>query len=430
MPLKKRHARIPAAVALVAVAAFAILWAAARTPFVRAMIEGEITDAAGLPASIESLRIGFWPSPTLHVGGLAIAQPTGFGDEPFLAVDRVELRIPWRSLFNVGRVETIAASDAVVRLVVGADGVPNWSKLGSGPAAGEGGAADPADFFVGKFALERGTVDYREMSAGSQWQLAAISIDASGVAPRTEFPLELKLGGVFGSNTIHYAMQGRGQFDPDARKYEGRGIEFRGWIGGEPLPLAGAELTGALGRAVYDGGAGVASLDAGRFNLAGIPGRFDGRLDVGEPSMTAVARVATEPFAPRAPAIIFGHPLPETTDPKAFESLQLAFEAKLADGALRLEPVSGRLDDTSFTGSAVPAERHLRAHLDRIDLNRYLPRAASPAPTQRKATLEALVGELEKLDVDAVIRIDQAQVAGAKMRDLVIRIEREGEAAP
>jgi hypothetical protein len=201
-------------------------------------------------------------------------------------------------------------------------------------------------------------------------------------------------------------------------------------LGGEPLPLAGAELTGALERAAYNGGTGVAALEAGQFDLAGIPGRFDGRLDLDEPSITAAARVATETFAPRAPAIVFGHPLPETTDPKAFESLQLAFEAKLADGELRLEPVSGRLDDTNFEGSAVLAERYLRAHLDRIDLNRYLPRAASPAPTQKKATLEALVAELEKLDLDAEVRIDDARVAGAKMRDLVVRIEREGETAP
>jgi hypothetical protein len=430
MPLKKRHVRIPAAIALVALAAFAILWAAARMPIVRAMIEGEITDAAGLPASIESLRIGFLPSPTLHVSGLAIAQPPGFGDELFLAIDRLELRIPWRSVFNARRVETIAASDATLRLVVGADGITNWSKLGGEAAAGEGAPAEPADFFIGKLALERGTVDYRDQSARSQWQLAAICIDASGVAPRTEFPLELKLGGVFGTNTIHYAMQGRGQFDPDAGQYEVRGIEFRGWLGGEPLPLAGAELTGALEWAAYNGGTGVAALEAGQFDLAGIPGRFDGRLDLDEPSITAAARVATETFAPRAPAIVFGHPLPETTDPKAFESLQLAFEAKLADGELRLEPVSGRLDDTNFEGSAVLAERYLRAHLDRIDLNRYLPRAASPAPTQKKATLEALVAELEKLDLDAEVRIDDARVAGAKMRDLVVRIEREGETAP
>ena len=102
-------------------------------------------------------------------------------------------------------------------------------------------------------------------------------------------------------------------------------------------------------------------------------------------------------------------------------------------GVLRLDPVSGRLDDTNFEARFVPAERFVRAELDRIDLNRYLPPAAKAAPTNgtagKKATLEAAVAELAKLDIDAEIRVEEARVAGATLRDAVIRVER-GEAAP
>jgi hypothetical protein len=148
--------------------------------------------------------------------------------------------------------------------------------------------------------------------------------------------------------------------------------------------------------------------------------------------------VATEAFAPRAPAIILGHPLPTTADPAAFESLQLALEAHLENGVLRLDPVSGRMDDTNFEGRSVPAQRIVRLALDRIDLDRYLPRAAAAglagnaakaAPT-KKATLEAAVAELAKLDVDAEIRIEEARAAGAVLHDAVIRVERSEEAVP
>ena len=96
---------------------------------------------------------------------------------------------------------------------------------------------------------------------------------------------------------------------------------------------------------------------------------------------------------------------------------------------LRLEPVSGRLDDTNFEARVVPAERFVRAELDRIDLNRYLPVAANTAP-KKKATLETLVAELAKFDLDAEIRIDEARVAGATLRDAVVRVERSTEPAP
>jgi AsmA protein len=430
MPLKRRHARIPAAMALVALAALAILWAAARTPFARGLIADRIAEAAGLPASVAQLRVGFFPSPRLDIRGLAIAQPPGFGEEPLLDVARIEVLLPWRSVFGGTRIKAVTVSDATARLRVSAEGASNWSELFPEPAPAAG-TAPPARWFLGSLDLEPGTIDYRDAGQNTQWQLTAIAITGRNIAPAAEFPLELRLGGVVGTNTIHYAMKGQGRLDPAAGRYEASSLEFRGWLGGDPLPLAGAELSGTLGRASYASADGAATLEAGRFELAEIPGRFDGRLDFGEPALAARFRVATEPFAPRAPAIIFGHPLPVTTDPAAFESLQVAFEAALQDGTLTLDPLSGRLDNTNFEGRAVPGQRLVRANLDRIDLNRYLPAAAiPPSRREKKATLEALAAELEKLDLDAEIRIGEARFAGGMMREAVLRVAPDGASAP
>ncbi len=430
MPLERRHARIPAAIALVALVAFAILWIGARTTLARGMVAGWIEDAAGLPATVESLHIGFFPSPSVDIGGLAIAQPPGFGSDPFITVGHLEVRIPWSGIFDATEVEAIAATDATVRLIVNPDGTANWSKLGGEPMPGADlPAAEPARWRIGALSLERGIVDYRDLEAGSQGQLTAITLEADDVAPGAAFPFDLKLGGVFGANTIHYAMKGQGRLDPTAGQYEGSSLEFRGWLGGEPLPLAGAELAGTLARAAYDGATGVASVADGRFRFAEVPGRFEGRADLDEPTLAASLAVTTEAFAPRATAIILGSPLPATTDPAAFETLQLALQAGLQDGVLRLDPVTGRLDDTNFEARVVPAERFVRAELDRIDLNRYLPAAAKTA-SKKKATLEALVAELAKFDLDAEIRIEEARVAGATLRDAVIRVERGGEPPP
>jgi len=88
--------------------------------------------------------------------------------------------------------------------------------------------------------------------------------------------------------------------------------------------------------------------------------------------------------------------------------------------------VSGRLDDTNFEASLAPAGRYLRARLDRIDLNRYLPKVAAPAaPSGPKATLEEIAAQLATLDIDAEIHVGEARVAGAVLHDAVIRVERE-----
>ena len=427
MPLERRHARIPAAIAIVALAAFAILWIISRTAFMRGIVADAIGDAAGLPATVKSLGIGLFPSPSLEIGGLTISQPPGFGGEPFATVGRLQGRIPWSGIFRLAEVRELSVADATIRLVVDGAGVPNWSKLGRAPAPGTGPAKarDLPDWSMGSLRIERGAVDYRDLAAGTQWQLAAISLDATGIAPARDFPFDLKLGGVFGTNTMHFALAGRGHVDAAATRYEGRSLKFRGWIGGEPLPLAGAELEGGLARASYHSTTGAAIAEDGRFKFAGIPGRFRGRADLDAPSAEATASVTTDVFAPRPTAIILGRPLPATADPAAFASFQLDLAARLQDGTLRFEPASGRLDDTNFEASLVPAERYLRARLDRIDLNRYLPKAAAAATSSPKATLETTVAQLAKLDIDAEIHVGEALVAGAVLRDAVIRIERE-----
>jgi hypothetical protein len=346
-------------------------------------------------------------------------------------VGRLRLELPWGGIFGGSRLKAVSVSDATARLAVGADGVSNWSKVGA-PATSAGEPAPEqatAAWFIGALDVDHGRVDYRDLAAGTQWQLAAIAVTARDVAPAVEFPLEIQLGGVFGTNTMHYAVKGQARLDPEARRYEATKLDFRGWLGGEPLPLAGAELTGVLARAAYDGASGLATLDAGRLSFGGIPASFDGRLDLDPPALAGELKLATEPFAPRAPAVTFGHPLPVTADPTAFESLQVALTVRLAEGSLSLDPVSGRLDDTNFEGRAVPGNRLIRAQLDRIDFNRYLPPAAKTA-VEKKRTLEEAVAALAELDFDAEIRVVEAKLAGATMRDAVVRVEPDGAQTP
>ncbi|MGH8130325.1 MAG: AsmA family protein [Steroidobacteraceae bacterium] len=425
MQLKKPLILIPVAIAILALAAIAVLWLGVQTAMARRTVAGWVTDAVGLPATIESLRVAFLPLPALDIGGLTIAQPPGFGPDPLLEVERVRASIPWGSLFGLTAVESISISDAIARLEIAADGESNWSQLFGQPSVG-GGEARPA-WSLGKLDLERGALEFQDKAADSRWRLTAITIGAEDVAPAAVFPLELRFGGVFGANTIHYVLKGRGKLDPAVGRYEASGLDFRGWAGGEPLPLAGLELAGAMNRASFDSATGMAMLDSGRFNLAGISGEFGGTFNLDAPKLEADIRVKTDPFAPRPPAIAFGFPLPATADPKAYQTLQLTLQGRMREGELHLDPVTGRLDDTQFEGRIVPGRRLIRANLDRIDVNRYLsPEKVQISSGQKEETLEAAIAELGRFDIDAEIRVQEARVGRAKLRDSVIRVERGG----
>ena len=439
MPLERRHLRIPAAIALVAVTAFAVLWAGARTPLARGWVERAVTDATGFPSTVGRLRVGFLPSPRLTIDGLAIAQPPGYGEEPLLEVDRVEASLPWRRLVGLTeRIEAVAVLGAVARLRVGVDGVTNWSVLLPEPTADEAPqpaeSAEPARWSIGAVALAGSTVDYRDAATGSEWRLTGITASAESLAPGAGFPLELQLAGVSGAQTFHFAAKGEARIDLEAGEYSARALDYRGWLGGDPLPLAGAELTGTVQEASYARATGEARLAGGRFKFAEVPGRIDGRLDFNQPTLVADFEIATDAFEPRVSAIILGSPLPATADSGAFGSLQAVFRLRMQEGELVLDPFSGRLDDTNFEGRAIPARRFVRASLDAIDFNRYLPPAAKPsagpAAPGPKATLESLVAPLSKLDIDAEVRIGEARIAGARMRDAVLRVVPGAEASP
>ena len=205
MPLKRPHILIPAVIALVAVTVFAVAWIGARTAMARRMIAGWVTESAGLPATIETLRIGFLPRPSLEIGGLAIAQPPGFGPKPIVEVGQIRASIPWGSLFGPSSIAMLSISDVTARLEVASNGETNWSQLGA--AAGEAGTepANPA-WSIGKLDLERGTVEYEDRTADSRWQLTAITVAATDVAPAAPFPVDLRLGGSL--RPQHHSLRG------------------------------------------------------------------------------------------------------------------------------------------------------------------------------------------------------------------------------
>jgi AsmA protein len=435
MTLKRPLIVVPAAIALVAIAVVCIVWLGARTPLARNFVADRIGDAIGVPVTIETLRVSFFPLPSVEIGGLRISQPAGFGDKPFAEIGRASASIPWRGIFGNGLIHDAAVSGATVRLAVARDGASNWSRLFPEAPSAPAAASVPVavqTWSVGSLSLEGGTVEFEDLAADSRWRLTAITVAAQEVAPASTFPLELRLAGVFGSNTVHYSATAEATVDLDAGRYEASDLAFRGWAGGEPMPLAGVEMTGRLTRAAFERSTGTATLVEGRFILAGIPAEFSGTLNLGAPQIEAELHVNTGVFSPRPPAIAFGHPLPATADPEAWRAAQLTVRGRMQDGELHLDPVSGRVDETRFEGHVIPSRRFVRASVDRIDVNRYFAaasKAASRSATtrQKKATLEEAIAKLAEFDIDAEIRVGDARVGGARIRDAVIRVEPEAE---
>ncbi len=430
---KKTVALTLAALAAVLLLAVAALWIGVRTDAARRIVGDYLGELTGLPVTVERLSIGVLPTPALELEGLAIAQPPGFGTDPLLEVGYARVALTWGAAFGGDpALRSMAIADLTIRPEFIADGSDNFSALIE--RLSELGGEGESRWSIGKFELERGALEFYDTAADLSFRLTAIGIVADSIAPATDFPFELQLAGVSDGNTLHFSLQGRGRIEPDVSRYLGQDLRFKGWVGGEPLPLAGIELEGGIGVASYDGKSGGTEIKAGKMTLAGIRSEFGLQAMVGDRGTSLAFTLATSPFSPRSAAIAFGSPLPATADPEAFKSTEFSAKGRLDQGVLQLDFTEGWLDDTQWSGSIVPQFRKVRIRADRVDLDRYLPLGTTPpglkSRGEKKATLEESVAALGKLDIDAEIRIDEARVAGAKLRDTVLKVERDGGTPP
>jgi AsmA protein len=425
---KKPAALTLAALAAVLLLAVAALWIGVRTDAARRIACDYLGELTGLPVTVERLSIGVLPTPALELEGLAIAQAPGFGTDPLIEVGSARVALNWGAAFGGDpAIRSIKISDATLRPALIADGSDNFSALIERLSAlgGEG----ESRWSIGKFELERGALEFHDAAADLSFRLTAIGVAADSIAPATDFPFELQLAGVSGGNTLHFSLQGRARVEPDASRYLARDLNLKGWVGGEPLPLAGIELEGGIGVASYDGKSGAAEIKLGTMTLAGINSEFEMQSTVGDRGTSLAFTLATSPFSPRSAAIAFGSPLPATADPEAFKSTEFSAKGRLDQGVLQLDFTEGWLDDTQWSGSIVPQFRKFRIRADRIDLDRYLA-PESKTRSQKQATLEESLAEFAKLDIDAEIRIAEAHFAGAKLRDMLLKVEQDGGATP
>jgi len=421
---KKPAALTLAAIAAVLLLALAVLWLGPRTDMAHRALGNYLGEVTGLPVTIETLSVGIFPTPSVEIGGLSIAQPAGFGTDPLVEAGSARVALTWSAAFGGDpAIRSIAISDLTVRPAYIADGSDNFSALIERlvKLAGEG----PSRWSIGQFELERGALEFYDAAADLRFRLTAVGVTADSIAPAADFPVTLQLAGVSRDNTLHLSLQGRGNVDPDASRYQAQDLKIKGWLGGEPLPLAGIELDGGIGVASFDGKSGAAEIKQGIMTFAGIHSAFDLQSTVGDRGTSLAFTLKTSPFSPRGAAIAFGSSLPATADPDALKSMEFSAKGRLDQGVLQLDFTEGWLDETQWSGSIVPQFRQVRIHADKIDLDRYLAPGTKPR-SGKKATLEESVAALGELDIDAEIRIDEARVAGATLRNTVLKVERGG----
>jgi hypothetical protein len=413
-----------AGLAVLAVAGAILLWGIVRLPWFERHAGEWLSRQLDTPVTVGRLAIGYFPTPSIDIGELVIASGSETQAPALMQLDRARLALPWRTLLGgTLRVTRLELDAPMLRLGVDAEGRGNWEPLAERLASL--GGDEPAAWSLGALEIRDGSVDYRDARDGTIFELTGVAFTATDLAPQAYFPLQLRLAGHGPDVVTHASLTGEGMLDPERDVYAARGLDYRGWLGGLGLRTGGAELAGALETLRTDRAAGTATLEGLSFEGLGL--RLAGRADIAdfetEPRISF--EFSTEPFAPRALANSLNRPLPDTTDPTALARATIFTQGSYAAGGLTLERIEGEFDDTRVTGSLIwPVTGPAKVQLgfDRIDLDRYLP-PGTDTPGAPQATLESLLGDLARLDVDADLRFAQARSSGITARGLRVVIE-------
>ncbi len=418
-----------AALAIVLVAGAIAFYLLVRSPWVEGAVARQLSARLGEPVTLGGLASGYAPLPWLEVTDLAIGMPAANGP-PLMTLARARIELPWATIArNVNRLERIELEGLALDLAIAADGSDNFSALIERLSASEDTPA--VDWSIGAATLTDSTVRYSDAGEDLRLALDGIGIEASTLAPRQPFPLALRVAARQGETVLHLNIDGDATLDTDLGSYRLQDARLKGWVGSPELGLGGLDWTATIETLQADMPASLLGIDGLAFGIAGLAVTGAVQVHDLDAGPRADFELATDPFSPRDLARTLERPLPDTADPAVLERAQARLAGSAGAAGLRIESLEASIDDSEVGGSVVlPAEGppRLSLEIDQLDLDRYLPPAALPAPDTPAATIESLLSQLGELDLDAEVTIRDARASGASIRNLRIVIEPDATA--
>ncbi len=353
----------------------------------RGELERLVTRYTGRPFVIEgNLRLAWYPWLTLGIGAARLGNRPGVRGPDL--IDWRSARIPVRllPLLLHRRIElgTIQVRGARIHLWRAADGVGNWQPL------------------LQHSATSRSTPGAPPAIGGLDLHDAALELTASsGTIRLRHWQLEL------GAWTPGRPFSLRTRFILQAAK----------------LPAAGVPVDFNAGRLRVQTAPLV--LDAPRWRLTVASATMSGALHFADrdAQLRATGNLALSVPSVRGLIERWGLKMRLPKDPAALGALSLSGHWRLTGGAVRLDPLTARLDATTLTGwvthsGGAHARWDFDLHADHINFSDYLP------PTRKHPKpLKLPLARLRALRAQGTLIVDHATIGGTVMRNVKLQVQ-------
>ena len=398
----------------------------------------------------QDLSLTVFPWLGIETGGVRVGNAAGFAEQPFAEIDQLGLKVKLMPLLSQQiEVDTLVVKGLRLNLEKDASGKTNWDDLAgqqeekpAQPGEAEKQPAEapsPLALSVQGIQIEDARISWDDRQAGQKYVLDGVRVVTGALAPGATVPVEAGIN--FSSSkpamTLKADLTASVSSDADLAVFRISDLLLNLDAAGEGLPTGGTKLT-LKANVTADTKADTLNLD--QLEISGPAMAASGELAVSamqtNPAAKGTLRIAETNL--KTLASMFASPI-ETTDPAALTRASGDLEFVYADGALKLDPLKVRLDDSNLTGylhmldSAGPVVR-TRLDLDQIDLDRYMPPAASAsadgqaaAPAEQAQSKPAQGQEdpfaaLRTLDFVGEFKIGKLKVNNARMSNVTTRV--------
>ncbi len=420
-------------------------------------IIAEVQKATGRDLAINGdIGLSVFPWLGLELNGLSLSNASGFGDQPFAALDHVQVRVNLVPLIlqQTLEVDKVQVKGLELNLAKSKSGVTNWDDLaeaGQKEMADSSAAEAPvaekksagkgmAAFSIGGIEISGAHIVWDDKSTGDRFEIKDLEVKTGAMNPGqpVEFSLGLGLDSAQPALRSKVDLSGNLNADPEAGSIAVETLKLLLKVTGEGLPKEGvdAELRADL---YVDQKAETLEvknlvLESGALKMSGA---VKGRGIQSAPAFNGEIKLAE--FSLRQWMEKFGLPVPETADPKVLNQLGMTLAFAADQKRVALKDLLMVLDDTQIKGEfelidpANPAYA-FTLDIDQIDLDRYLPpksageKDGSQSSSGKSAKEEPLfpVEMLRKLDLDGTLRVGSIKANNIRAEAIQVKVKSKG----
>lgn len=403
------------------------------------------------------LKPTVFPFIGVSIGDISLANAEGFGDVPFAKMTSADVKVELLPLLKKEvNVRTVELQGLTLDLQKAADGTSNWDDLvksngattttESGDASTEveveGDSAAIAALAVGGISVTEANVSWKDAQSGTDAKLSNFNLKTGAIELAKPFDLSTDFDLSSNSMGLAAGVNGAGEvtIDLENQIYSLNGLKLTTNARGDSLP--DGKLDATLGANIMaklaDQQISVKGLSLDALGLV-LSGYVDvANLDT-QPAVSG--QLSSNEFNPLDLFATLGIEAPVTADPNVLKKASLSMELDASPASAKLNDLTIKLDDTTFSGNAsVPslagAIPPLRFNfgVDVIDLDRYLPPKVEGETADTSATVAsgpAATGDepialpldmMRQLDVEGEFKVGSVKVMNLTTRDIAVPV--------